>query len=65
MCHRTTCPNDGKPTWWGCGHHIESALKDVPEQDRCQCEHESIPYLPFMKRVKAKPADKAGEVEAK
>lgn len=19
MCKRATCPNDGKPTWWGCG----------------------------------------------
>lgn len=24
MCHRMTCPNDGKPTWWGCGYHVES-----------------------------------------
>lgn len=19
MCKQVTCPNDGKPTWWGCG----------------------------------------------
>ncbi|KAL1412227.1 hypothetical protein Q8F55_003238 [Vanrija albida] len=33
---------------------VRWALKDVPEQDRCKCEHEPIPYLPFMKRVKTK-----------
>ncbi|ORY31415.1 hypothetical protein BCR39DRAFT_92224 [Naematelia encephala] len=24
MCKRVQCPNDGKPTWWGCGRHIET-----------------------------------------
>jgi hypothetical protein len=22
MCKRVTCPNDGKPTWWGCGESL-------------------------------------------
>ncbi|KAK1925340.1 hypothetical protein DB88DRAFT_509014 [Papiliotrema laurentii] len=39
MCKKTTCPNDGKPTWWGCGNHIEIALADVPQGERCTCEH--------------------------
>lgn len=29
MCHRMNCPNDGKPTWWGCGHHIEQVSCDA------------------------------------
>jgi hypothetical protein len=37
MCSRITCPNCQKPTWSGCGRHIEEALKGVPEADRCHC----------------------------
>ena len=22
MCKRVDCPNDGKPTWWGCGESV-------------------------------------------
>jgi hypothetical protein len=52
MCHRVACPNDGKPTWWGCGQHIEAALDGVPPSERCTCEHERVPFLPIMQRVK-------------
>ena len=31
MCHKTTCRKCGKPSWAGCGQHIESALKGVPK----------------------------------
>lgn len=37
MCRRVQCDRCGKPTWAGCGRHIEEALKGVPEADRCQC----------------------------
>ncbi|MEI6710164.1 MAG: hypothetical protein WCL17_04195 [Actinomycetota bacterium] len=37
MCTRVTCPNCQKPTWSGCGQHIEQALQGVPEADRCHC----------------------------
>ena len=40
MCYKTTCTKCNKPTWAGCGNHIETALKDVPEQDRCKCKKE-------------------------
>lgn len=36
MCRRITCPVCHKPTWEGCGEHIEEALAGVPEADRCQ-----------------------------
>ncbi len=38
MCHRTTCRSCGRPTWSGCGNHIEQALAGVPKAERCSCE---------------------------
>lgn len=37
MCARVTCENCNKPTWQGCGEHIEEALAGVAERDRCSC----------------------------
>lgn len=37
MCKKVTCDKCGKPTWQGCGEHIEQALKDVAPADRCTC----------------------------
>ena len=37
MCKRVTCPTCNKPTWAGCGEHIEQALAGVPKDDRCTC----------------------------
>lgn len=31
MCSRATCRKCAKPTWKGCGEHIEQALKGVPK----------------------------------
>lgn len=36
MCAQVTCPICSKPTWAGCGQHIDLALAGIPEQDRCQ-----------------------------
>ncbi|KLT39893.1 hypothetical protein CC85DRAFT_330364 [Cutaneotrichosporon oleaginosum] len=55
MCRRAVCPNDGKPTWWGCGNHIEQALAGVPEDERCQCPHEPVEGNPSMKEVRKRP----------
>lgn len=40
MCQRVQCNQCGKPTWVGCGAHVEQVLGDVPEQDRCHCSEE-------------------------
>ena len=40
MCQRITCPKCGKPTWTGCGQHIEEALRGVPPEQRCKCTKE-------------------------
>ena len=37
MCIKVECKICEKVTWKGCGRHIEQALKDVPEDQRCQC----------------------------
>ena len=37
MCKKVTCDTCGKPTWAGCGEHIEQALADVKPADRCHC----------------------------
>ncbi len=40
MCQRVQCPKCGKPTWAGCGQHIEEALRGVPKDQRCACPPE-------------------------
>ena len=37
MCYKTTCKDCQKPTWAGCGNHIERALADIPQESRCHC----------------------------
>jgi hypothetical protein len=37
MCRRVQCNSCGKPTFAGCGAHIEQVLGDVPKADRCRC----------------------------
>lgn len=37
MCSRMTCSSCGKPSWRGCGAHVEMVLGDVPKADRCKC----------------------------
>lgn len=36
MCRAITCRQCGKPTWAGCGAHVEQVLGDVPRAERCQ-----------------------------
>lgn len=37
MCQRVSCQNCEKPSWVGCGEHVEEALAGVPEAERCRC----------------------------
>ncbi|HEX4868824.1 MAG TPA: hypothetical protein VFV32_14535 [Acidimicrobiales bacterium] len=37
MCSRVTCPTCNRPTYAGCGAHVEQVLGDVPPADRCRC----------------------------
>ncbi|NNN08934.1 MAG: hypothetical protein HKL85_07045 [Acidimicrobiaceae bacterium] len=37
MCRRITCSKCGRPTWAGCGQHVEQVLGGVPKSKRCNC----------------------------
>ncbi len=41
MCRRVTCPKCGKPTFAGCGAHVEQVLGDVPRDQRCKCDEKA------------------------
>ena len=45
MCRRVTCSKCSKPTFAGCGQHVEQVLGDVPKADRCRC-HEKASASP-------------------
>jgi len=49
MCRRVTCDRCGKPTFAGCGQHIEQVLGDVPKAERCQCQADTAPKDPALK----------------
>jgi len=35
MCYRKICETCKKPTYAGCGKHVEMVLADVPPEQRC------------------------------
>lgn len=37
MCRRVECRKCGRPTFAGCGAHVEQVLGDVPASERCRC----------------------------
>jgi len=55
MCRRVLCQTCQKPTYTGCGKHVEQVLRGVVDADRCQCrevaalgasvahQHQSLP----------------------
>lgn len=40
MCRALTCERCGKPTWAGCGAHVEQVLGHVPKDQRCRCREQ-------------------------
>jgi hypothetical protein len=40
MCRRVTCGKCGRPSFAGCGMHVEAVLGDVPAGDRCRCRED-------------------------
>ena len=44
MCRRITCETCSKPSWIGCGLHVESeeVLGLVPLLERCQCKRNNF-----------------------
>jgi hypothetical protein len=43
MCSQVRCEGCGKPTWTGCGRHVEQALANVPREQRCTCRETAQP----------------------
>lgn len=37
MCRRVQCSECSKPSYAGCGMHVEQVLGDVPREERCRC----------------------------
>jgi hypothetical protein len=37
MCRRIQCESCGKPTYAGCGRHVEEVLRSVSLEERCNC----------------------------
>jgi hypothetical protein len=40
MCRLVQCSKCGRPTYAGCGAHIEQVLGHVPADERCRCREE-------------------------
>ncbi|TSD93085.1 hypothetical protein FOS14_23855 [Skermania sp. ID1734] len=36
MCRAVTCRKCGKPTWAGCGQHVDQVMRSIPKSKRCQ-----------------------------
>jgi hypothetical protein len=41
MCRRISCSKCGKPSWAGCGAHVEQVLGHIPRSERCQCREKA------------------------
>ncbi|KAK4779366.1 hypothetical protein SAY86_006894 [Trapa natans] len=37
MCYEVKCSKCGKSTWGGCGRHVSSVHKRIPEGQHCLC----------------------------
>ena len=40
MCRRVQCSTCGRPTFAGCGAHVEQVLAGVPPEERCRCREQ-------------------------
>lgn len=50
MCVQVSCNKCGKPTYSGCGAHVEQVLGHVPKDQRCKCREATQPNDPPAKR---------------
>jgi len=59
MCTRVSCSDCGKPSYVGCGRHVEQVLGDVPKAERCRCREdagaEAKPERSLFERMFGKP----------
>lgn len=38
MCFQVECSSCRRPSWAGCGNHIDGCLRDVKMEERCACK---------------------------
>ncbi len=52
ICMETKCPVCQRPSWAGCGAHVEQVLGHVPPAERCRCRDDemSIPAVGTLRR---------------
>ena len=51
MCSMVICKRCKKPTWSGCGQHIEEALYGVAIADRCPGHEEELKQSGFFSKL--------------
>ncbi|KAM3294967.1 hypothetical protein ACQJBY_037680 [Aegilops geniculata] len=37
MCYQVKCATCGKSTWAGCGRHVASVHRQIPDGQHCAC----------------------------
>jgi len=55
MCMPSTCQTCSKPTYMGCGKHIDSAFS-VPVEERCPCKARTQAEFDEQQKKKAEAA---------
>jgi hypothetical protein len=50
MCRRVDCSRCGRPTYAGCGAHVEQVLASVPREERCRCREATAEKDPLLER---------------
>ncbi|KAF3319753.1 hypothetical protein FCM35_KLT22417 [Carex littledalei] len=38
MCYQANCEKCSKTTWQGCGRHVASVYKQIPQGQHCMCK---------------------------
>jgi len=60
MCRAVTCKECKKPTWAGCGAHVEQVLGSVPKDKRCACREARSAKPKTAAQPGSEPATKPG-----
>jgi hypothetical protein len=60
MCQRVQCTRCGKPTWLGCGRHVEQVLAGLTDAERCACQRSFLARLLGLGTARA-PAPAGGD----
>ena len=51
MCEKVACRKCNKPTWAGCGEHVELALAGIAIADRCACHAGEVKKVGILSRL--------------